>query len=510
MAAECVDCAEPLPLMRRLLGKERCETCEQKHADELRRERQEQEAQYNAAVAEYREVVEQLEPGTDLQVITARIEEAMRITPLAPPEVERLNSEALSGFIARARGDGVISPGEDKFMAQAVQLLGLRFTPEQYRDYMVAALESGLVIHDPQPQIGVPNPDEVPHWHIAAELLEQHVETELQWTSVAPSVPVGEGGVRAQFEAGRGRFVETGRSVRVADRGVLSVTSQRTVFSGNTSTFEYPHQRLLGARLFTDGVGLQIVNRQQMPTFRTGPMVNEITAAVVLTAAQRVKGTLVQKPWTEVARKSLPAMPALLQGTGYRDPSPATQIQRRAAESVDVQGRLAASETDKWVPDGLKVGDILHGAPIVNPTIPEDVDKLLDELKKHVDPSDVEDRDAGIRFQFVVGLLDKPYLEALLQMEIRLADLERRGIYKRGEGFGRLPTVNSSIPDDVERLFAELEKRQDPASLIKDDDPAFGLRQRFVAGLVDRQFLEGVLRTRKRMAELTGRGTGSP
>ncbi len=45
--------------------------------------------------------------------------------------------------------------------------------------------------------------------------------------------------------------------------------------------------------------------------------------------------------------------------------------------------------------------------PIVNDVVPEDVEEILNELQNYGDPTDVTDEDAGLRFQYRVGIVNK-------------------------------------------------------------------------------------------------------
>jgi len=317
-SVRCADCAEPLPLKRRLLGRKRCDTCETAHAAEQEAERQRLHREHEAAVAEYREVVGQLAPGVDLHRLARRVDAAREATPLQAEEVERLEAEALSELIELVKTDGVVSSAEDAFVAEAVKKLGLRWLPEQARGYQIAALESGFVMRDPSPAIVIKR-GEVAHLHIAAERLELKVEHELRWQSAGGEVPVGQEGLRAVLEGGRGKLVETSRSMQAVDRGSLSVTSQRVVFAGTAEAQEFALGQLLGVRVFSNGLGLQIANRNEVPTFRTRPGDSQLAAATALTAAQRLVGTLPQPPAIPVPTAELGELPSLLKRSGFSE-----------------------------------------------------------------------------------------------------------------------------------------------------------------------------------------------
>jgi hypothetical protein len=75
------------------------------------------------------------------------------------------------------------------------------------------------------------------------------------------SVPVGFG-IRYRVGAFRGQSVVVGTELVVQDSGVLYVTSQRALFTGRAKTLEFRHDRLVGFEQYTDGLRLNVSNRQ--------------------------------------------------------------------------------------------------------------------------------------------------------------------------------------------------------------------------------------------------------
>ena len=67
--------------------------------------------------------------------------------------------------------------------------------------------------------------------------------------------------------------------------------------------------------------------------------------------------------------------------------------------------------------------------PIVNPVIPPDVEELLQELMKIV-PEDVEDTDAGIRYQYKIGVLSKEDIAGTLDRVKKTRYLIDHGLWK--------------------------------------------------------------------------------
>lgn len=100
------------------------------------------------------------------------------------------------------------------------------------------------------------------------------------------------------FRVAKGLYAHVGqsvpqvsRSIEVADRGVLTVTSRRIVYSGRTQTLEIPYSKLLALNIFTNGIQFNQSNRASAPLFRLSskddPMIAHVMAATINAAAQR-------------------------------------------------------------------------------------------------------------------------------------------------------------------------------------------------------------------------------
>jgi hypothetical protein len=93
-------------------------------------------------------------------------------------------------------------------------------------------------------------------------------------------------GVRFRTGAFRARSVVIGTSLVEADRGTLTITSLRTVFSGQRKTLDLPHSKLVNLNVYTDGISFNMSNRQTVPLFRVQN--GQVVAAIINAAAQRV------------------------------------------------------------------------------------------------------------------------------------------------------------------------------------------------------------------------------
>jgi hypothetical protein len=77
----------------------------------------------------------------------------------------------------------------------------------------------------------------------------------------------------------------------VADSGTLSVTSQGIVFAGSRTALEFPLDKLIGIRAFSDAIGLQIANRATEPIFRL-PAGALAAATIYAVVAKRAEPSL--------------------------------------------------------------------------------------------------------------------------------------------------------------------------------------------------------------------------
>jgi hypothetical protein len=309
-----VDCGRPLSLGRRLLGKHRCRDCEAAHDARVREELARKEAEHDRALRDYAAVAGALRLGVDLDVALDRIDAAARSSALPSDELAHVNETALSVYVDEALADDIITPEENALIAHAAERLGVRLGPAQWAKYSVAASNAGILPRVAQPRILL-NADEADLIEAQVALLTERVITERRTTYNSISVPIGSSGIRYRTGQARGRTVVVGTRTEVADRGVLAVTSDRVVFAGASQVMEFPHHRLVGVRVFGDGLGLQIANRKSVPTFRTGAPMNDILAAVLGTAVAMSRGTFVPPVVAPVRRRATPLPPLPLGAT---------------------------------------------------------------------------------------------------------------------------------------------------------------------------------------------------
>ncbi|MGH2632556.1 MAG: hypothetical protein ACRDG3_04025 [Tepidiformaceae bacterium] len=125
---------------------------------------------------------------------------------------------------------------------------------------------------------------EVAHQTANATLLKEQTTREFRGGSRGLSFRIAKG---VYYRTGqfKGHSVVTGTTVAPTDSGVLTVTSQRVVFSGDKSSLEFAYAKLLDITGYSDGVKLAVSNRQKPSTFHIEPGADVVNA--VLHAAVR-------------------------------------------------------------------------------------------------------------------------------------------------------------------------------------------------------------------------------
>jgi hypothetical protein len=126
---------------------------------------------------------------------------------------------------------------------------------------------------------------ETAHYFDVASLMKEVAHRQLRGGGSGVSFRIAKG-VRFHTGAFRARSVVVRTSLEEADRGKLTITSLRTVFSGQRKTLDLPHSKLVNLNVYTDGISLNMSNRQTVPLFRVPN--GQVVAAIINAAAQRV------------------------------------------------------------------------------------------------------------------------------------------------------------------------------------------------------------------------------
>jgi hypothetical protein len=310
VSAVCVDCGTHLPLPRRLLRHVRCPDCEARHDAEVAVDLQRKEAAHDAGLQAYTATLGQLRLGVDMAAVSSRIAAAAAAVSLSQAEIHALNEKAFADYLGEALADDVITRDEDVMLGAVGQRLGVRMTVDQWGRYVVAAANAGL-LPVVQPSQIMLNAGEASHLELSVRMLTKRVITERRTNYNSMSFPLGQTGVRYRVGQSRSRTVVVGTRTEVEDTGILAVTSKRIVFAGHAKTLEFRHGRMVGLRLFGDGIGLQIANRQSIPTFQTGARNVDALAGIINVAVGLDRGTFRPAAAPRVRPIALPPAPPL-------------------------------------------------------------------------------------------------------------------------------------------------------------------------------------------------------
>ena len=109
--------------------------------------------------------------------------------------------------------------------------------------------------------------DEVVHLETTAQLMKEATIRPHQGDPMGVSFRIATG-VRYRVEGTRGRCGAIGTQWKVADSGVLAISSQRAAFFGRLNAIEFPYAKLMGGKVFKNGIEFQPWNRVTTTTFR--------------------------------------------------------------------------------------------------------------------------------------------------------------------------------------------------------------------------------------------------
>ncbi len=151
----------------------------------------------------------------------------------------------------------------------------------------IASINSGRMPAEENPPILLKRGEQA-YVAFQVELVRERAVREFRGGSQGVSIPIGMG-VRYRVGNVRGRSVVVGTELATVDRGALVITTQRAVFAGSVKTLEFRYDKLVGLQTFTDGLGLNVTNRQAASVFRFDPkMVSPHVMAALITRAVSV------------------------------------------------------------------------------------------------------------------------------------------------------------------------------------------------------------------------------
>ena len=281
MPGTCSRCGARLPFLRRLSGSSLCASCEATEGMEVESARQ----QYAALLAQLS--ASSIEPAQ----VQAQLPELAKRARLQGEELKRLHAESFKSYFDQALKDDRLTEDADKLLSEIGRVLGISQTTfDAQFNYLkppliVARANDGRLGVLANPQVMLKK-GEVAHLQASATLLKEVVDRESGGTYGGVSFRVAKG-VRVHTGAVGGKSIVVGTHLESADIGLLTVTSQRTIFAGQRQSIEMPHAKLLTLNVFWDGIRFHLSNRTKAPRFILTPGWGSAVAAVVNAAWQR-------------------------------------------------------------------------------------------------------------------------------------------------------------------------------------------------------------------------------
>lgn len=277
MASTCQRCGTKLGLLKRLSGVKICPDCE-----ELERKRREE------ATGEYVQLLTKLWKGEILAEDATRGLTAIRGQGYLTGEVqEAMIAAAFRQFCDEVLRDDILTSGEEERLlavAEVMQITQEKLETE-FRDVLsrlvVARVNDGRLPVLQNAKILLKK-GEVAHASMAAKLMKESVIREYHGGYSGFSLRVAKG-VRFSTGGVKGRGVVVGTELKPEDEGLLTVTSQRVVFTGARKTVEIPLPKLVTLDIYKDGIRLHSTNRKHavLLSLESGEVIGAIVNATI-------------------------------------------------------------------------------------------------------------------------------------------------------------------------------------------------------------------------------------
>jgi hypothetical protein len=204
-----------------------------------------------------------------LEALPALVADAARHYKAKEWEQRRWDTLAIA--IRDVVDDDVLTETEERELFRLADALDLDLQTLAVRDMavfeelVIAGLNDGRL-----PTVDAPvmlKPGEIARATFSAALMKEVAVREMRGGSHGVSIRVAKG-VSYRVGAARAKSVVVGTQMQVQDVGVLTVTNQRAIFTGDKRTLEFRYDKLVGMEQFADGLRLNVSNRQLASLFR--------------------------------------------------------------------------------------------------------------------------------------------------------------------------------------------------------------------------------------------------
>lgn len=200
-------------------------------------------------------------------------------------EWEQRRWDTLAIAIRDVVDDDVLTETEERELFRLADALDLDIQTLAVRDMavfeelVIAGLNDGRL---PTVDAAVMlKPGEIARATFSAALMKEVAVREMRGGSHGVSIRVAKG-VSYRVGAARAKSVVVGTQMQVQDVGVLTVTNQRAIFTGDKRTLEFRYDKLVGMEQFSDGLRLSVSNRQLASLFRFSASSSPAIAAALI------------------------------------------------------------------------------------------------------------------------------------------------------------------------------------------------------------------------------------
>jgi hypothetical protein len=282
MAGSCATCGRGLSLIQRARGRQQCDSCAAETKAAADRAIADYPSALDAVVAAEGESPEAVDRVRSLE--TAMAAGGLDSTGRKADFYRAYLDRALADEVLTADEEGVIDRVGRALYGAADEGAQLAVLADYRVSLFIAMVNDGRLPVMTSPRM-VLKKNEVLHLEEPAALVKEVIHREFQAGSRGVSFRVMKG-VSYRVGSSRGKMVEVGRSLQVADEGAICITSQRAVYTGERKTIEMPYAKLLDLNVYNDGIQVHLSGRQNPPMFRvaSGPMI----AAAINAATQRL------------------------------------------------------------------------------------------------------------------------------------------------------------------------------------------------------------------------------
>lgn len=224
---------------------------------------------------------------------SARVVDVLERTRAAwkEKELRRFADDTFLSLAEEFLADDVLTQDEQNRLLGIARDLGLsqelirKRHRSTFEDIVIAGVNDGRLPVLPKAAVHiVAKGTETVHAEWPAQLMKEVAIREFRGGSSGVSIPLGFG-VRYRTSSVRGRSVVVGQQLVPEDAGVFAVTSTRSVFVGNKKTLEFRHDKLIGLQQFSDGLRLNVSNRQRASLIKIPASESPLLAGALITAA---------------------------------------------------------------------------------------------------------------------------------------------------------------------------------------------------------------------------------